>query len=441
MSERIILPNDTIELEIVYGADKVTAYDKNQEPIGEPAFFQNGRLGIVERVLASYLVVGPGLHVPDGVNITAGNERSIKAVAKQLPREVVRYGTLHEEGVEDATNFVYFGNLAVKGRIANDTEIAAAKEEARQRKDEQERRRREAIVALDTGKTDYTEYDHVHIAIGDKEFFINFEFPQSILAYRVLRYLQNVTPGRFVYWDELDKTVWEEMPTTERTGLAINEAAVFHPTPKPIDKMTGQLAEELVGPLGLIDSKRNIRTNQPFTLTLHTIPNPNNYNDTALPIAPPNTPRVKLEALNSHLHTIPEEVLEEYSTQLHELMHDAVWSQKDAIDILDTIMSFEGKIALYTLLGQEERDALKLHAQSEETLANLHNRVRRVLGSIAYDSARRQRTIGGNRHYDSKHPYVKQTSGSLDKSETKKEDHIKRWAIGKPQTLKNRFSL
>lgn len=441
MSERRITSTDPLELEFVYKANKAVLFDEEAQQIGETVYLPNAqRMGTLERTAEVYDQLGPGLHILDSTLVSAERERSLKAAAKYLPREAVRYGTITEADSETSSRFVYFGNLAIRGRLASAEEIEQTKREAKAYRDLQEQKRRDAITADDAEKDDYSEFDHAFIKTGDSTFFMNFDLPQSILAYRTLTYLQKINPGEMFYWENLDNTLWQAMPTTERMRLGIKEAEVYSNTARPIVQITAGIIKELAIPLGLVNTS-NQRTEKAIELELHAIPNPDNYDGIALPIAPPGTPRRILDSLCDPSANIPEERLDKLSHQLNELIQSPSWNPEDAVDALDIIMSLEGKVALFRMHTKEGRDTTEQHAQSEDMLAVLHKRAYRTLGYISYHSARQQRTIGGNRAYDAKNPDVKQTSGGNSTEATKKEEQLKRWAIGKPQTLKNRYGL
>jgi hypothetical protein len=441
MSERRITSTDQLGLELVYEANKVELFDENAQQIGETVYLHNKqRMGTLERTAEVYLQLGPGLHTIDADSVSPDRERSLKSAAKLLPNEALRYGTIEDVGCEESSRFVYFGNLAIRGRMADTEEIEQTRREAKEYRDIQEQKRRDEIRARDAEKDDYSEFDHAFIKTDDSAFFMNLDLPQSILAYRTLAYLQKLNTGDMFYWNELDKSLWQAMPTTERMRLGLKEAEVYSNTERPILQITAGIIRELAVPLGLVTTSHQ-RTEKPLELELHAIPNPDNYSGDALPIVPPGTPKRVLDSLRDPSAYMPEEVLEELSRQLNELIQSPSWQPEDAVDALNIIMSLEGKVTLFKMHTKEGRDVAEQHAQSEDMLDTLHKRVYRTLGHISYHSARQQRTIGGNRAYDTKNPSVKQTSGGSSAEATKKEEQLKRWAIGKPQTLKNRYSL
>jgi hypothetical protein len=426
---------DPIDLEIVYGADRIDVTSPAQEQFRHTAYLASAKIGSVEKMVEAYLAVGPGLHNVEEHDILNFRERSIQAALKHLPREVVRHGKMEETGSEQRSSFVYFGNLAIRGRMADSAEIEASRADAKAYHEAVEQRRREAIIAKDAEKIDYTGYDHVHIAVGDKEFFLNFDFPQAHLAFRGLLLVHNTPPGDYLHWEVFDKALWSQMPTTERALLGIKEADVFATGPRPIKDMTLGLIQDVARPLGLVERSEFKRTSTAFDLQLHSIPNPDNYDGKAVPIVPPDTPRGVLEVLRNQAQMPASEALESHTSKLVELIQRPGWAHEDAIEILDIIMSPEGKIALLQLHTKANRSREEQAAQAEEMLQSLHTRVFRTLGYDAYYGARRNRTIAGNHATGTNK--IRHTGGRVEGGKTK-EDRLKRWAIGRPTTLKSR---
>lgn len=431
-------PNDEILVTLLYGANRIDVTnitDNPDEPV-HSVYVTEGRMRTVEKGFEAYQEMGPGLHTPLDSPRMAKQKVAIHSVAKLLPRQVVSAGNMYEVGTEDPNSYVYFGNIAIQGRRATDEEIVRGREEAKEQKKRQELALREACIAKDVQKISYIGYDHAFITVGQDKYFLNLETQPSILACRVLKYLQEVGIHQRIDRVKLAETIWDEMPTTERKMLGVSDSDVYRADATGIIETISTAIKDLARPLGIIDRHKLIRTTEPLDLAFCPMPDSENYYGVATPIAAPGTSKRYLESLQDTQDSASPDRLKADTACLTALaFHTRRWSAEEAITVLDLIMTKPGKLALLNIYPDHSKQ--EQVQKAEELLEVLHKRLNLTLGE-SYIGAKSSRIIAGTHMASgsSKKTRARQSGGAVDLSAVN-EEKLRHWSIGKPYSLKN----
>lgn len=439
MTERNQAPDydySQLNVELVYDVQQLTVTDAQGRAIREetniprPVFKQ-----LSGQAFDFYLENGPGLYDISG---TEGSieTASLRLLGAHLPPQAFRYGNLHEPGSDGirTTWVAYFGNLAISGRKATRVEIGIHELRTREQLEQKRARQRRILEMEDMSKQDYLRYDRAVMRLGSQTFTFGFDNVSNIIAFRVLKDLQELPENTRISLANMRDSVWEAMPLVERLLFTNgNENRAYAPASKTIDTAVRAIRDSLLTEFYILDRRNYRRTPTRYELELFVEPDTDSSDTKVIPVYPPGTPQHVLD--EAHSADADRTTLKRHTDTLGTYMDKTSLEPNEAIALLDIIMTREGKLALLNLYRQEfpRQNISDLRREIEATLTTLHNRAKRALGVSSYTSARVNRTIAGNITTGANAP-VQQIGGRLLPDRTK-EVTFKGWVIGRPQTL------
>lgn len=311
------------------------------------------------------------------LNLTRSRaSRAAGNLAAIMPKQVITYDS--EQGR------ITFGNITIASRKADAqartaylSRVEAARWKERHDKD----------------KVDLGEHDHILVATERRRFYLPLGTTELILAARTLQALGQYAKGDEPNGREIALTVWTLMPTMERELFTDIESEVIGKI-SIIDVPVINLLNTLTGRLGMTNQLPGLRFRVGTVpkVSFRADPVAASQTATLAPVFPPGTPLHIIEDFRSNY--IPPENIAMAQHAIKNLLPKVTkitLEHEDAIALLDFIMSQAGKRALQVELAA---------SGSRRSLQSVHKSLRRVvkdsLGS-GYTSARRARTIAGNR--------------------------------------------
>lgn len=429
---------DEARVEFVYDIDRVDVFDPKGEKIHEQ-YLDKKPFATAQRALEVYQDLGPGMYTSEDAPQVRSHRLILQGAAKRLPDSVMRAGTVELVGETegDPLFFAYFGKIAICGRKPSEQEVADAEEAKKQQKVEEKRRLQARYHEKDKTKQDYSQYDHAFFTVGDKSYYLPLsqEAGRSFLAAHALNLTRTMGNGSDFTSEDFEKSLWNSLPSADRR-LLCSESETYRDNPAPIRREVHFLINDLLRPLDIIDAKKLRRTDKALQLRFEMVPHATNYEGIATPIGTPGAPKSFFDALQNPLDFISHEELQALTQALQaHAFHNREWSSAEAIEVLDVIMTREGKFALQNLYpGHSKQDQIEL---ADRLLRQLHKKAERTLDYHAYIAAKRQRTIAGNHisFGSSKGSPARLTGGYVSEANTKAEP-LKRWSIGAPRTLR-----
>lgn len=376
------------------------------------------------RLSEIYLRLGAGDHtlaaIKGAVDTHPSALRStFDALEKLLPPEAFKRGITINEAAG-----VHIGNIAISMRRSTPEEIEAAKAERAAKGTVDAARRKAEVLASDADKVHFGEYDHGLLLARNTLYYLPLDSPEGILAARVLHTVQEmlrVDRGHnYISNRELRLKIWQDMPLAERRLFVNTEAQLFSGSSiinDPVDAVLGGLT-------GQLDITRRItgdatRIPSPFDFELVAAPPAEPYGDSVRLLSPPNAPTADI--LATMKKQLVERVTEqaEFALPYASLGKYGTVPQNVALELLDTVIPREGKLALRLLLEQSGSQQ-----KLEEVLDTLRAIAKNSLGWNAYTSAYSNRTIAGNKSSTGQGHRAEQVGGRLRGDRTRTRWHI-----------------
>jgi len=315
-------------------------------------------------------------------------------------------------------NTVILEPVRIAGRKPNEAELA---EIARQKAERDHKRAqsretyRAALIEADAGKTNLTLQDHATVTIMDKRYRLPLDSVPAIVAGRLFEALS--MPAAYVRRNQVDRDklrrqIWELMSLDERRLLSEKDEVVHGPATPPgikkeIDRMLGKITYQLGITANIGGVHRRLVGIHELQVQYHAEPPTPGETSTIPVLHAPETPEHLLRTRNDAEPVSAEDIA--YIQQTLETLRSvtARISHQEAIDILDFMMSSQGKYALHETLTRSGHAA-----QYKAKLESIHTMLRHTLGGSSYWLAMRERIIKG---YSTKGSQsgVRQVSGGL----------------------------
>jgi hypothetical protein len=402
---------EAVVVTTVIGANELHFTSKTGDAVYEPAKLStSGQATRLSGTLTDiYLGLGSGVHSLDSVAAMLDLSesrigRAVKAINEVLPGQIFAYETTSKQ--------ITLGNIALASRKATKEERDKYRERAMAAKvesiaDWKERHNKR--------KADLTEYDHALAVTARRRFYLPLDSSDSILATRILSELSKHEEGERLEGLAIARSVWAAMPTMERELFTTEESKIVGKE-SAVDAQVLDILYGLTGRMGMTREVSNatFRVETKPEVSFKTDPIDDAHTAILVPVFPPGTPRRMIEDFRSN-KVLPEHVAmaRHALNNILKLPADTRMEDEAALSLLSFIMSREGKRAL-----RAELESSGSRRKLDPVVKSLRRIVRTSLGT-GYGSARRARTIGGNRIGKR----VRQVSGGLPAATTK-------WYIG-----------
>lgn|GEM_PF-4037235 len=373
-----------------------------------------------EALLDIYESAGAGEHSLSEIANRVGRnalvlESRIEGLAGLLPSELFDYKRTPSQFV----GTLHVGNILLASRRQTREErIDATKLSLPARRE-----------ALDSGKQEYSDYDHAVITIGGNQFYLATDRANTILAARILEYIANLPEKMESVSDKnIIYNVWHAMTTRERLMFIPSgkEERMFGSTDRQIDKVIRPFAihimSQLMSPLLVtrLTSGGSYKLNNKVQIAFQREPPPEGeHAGDLIPIFPPGTPRELVLAVN---HPIPELAFRQADAILNDVLPSAPsLAQREAIPLLTLITNSDVKRAIRERL-RTTRDSRHLEDVQEAVLWLI-----RISLRDGFEDAHRERWIGSFSAHGTHGAHL--TSGRLPIT-TYSSDILQKWRIG-----------
>jgi hypothetical protein len=252
-------------------------------------------------------------------------------------------------------------------------------------------------VRAETGMEGLSLIDKDHMQIRTTKdggtFILPIGSPYSLMAARTLIRLQYDVPlGGDFEVKQLAKDVLASMTDEER---ALTVTRDWQRRPKNNNPLLGPVTRFLksMARTGVIrtEGSQDYRKKHHMLLSVHS--EPTEIDDARL-LVPPDVESDNVDVA----------MLDEQARIILRMLGDSSWTQVDALETLDFIMSVHGKRALFRVSEA---------AGSSVAIGDIHERVRTELGIMAYGVALDNRRISGNTFTSGDVGQIRQVSGQL----------------------------
>ncbi|HEX8763392.1 MAG TPA: hypothetical protein VF733_06585 [Candidatus Saccharimonadales bacterium] len=354
------------------------------------------------RMSELYLTAGPGDHIcQDLVDLTQAEDKPSRH-AGQLVAYGLRIQALVPELVSavvktespDGKSHIGFGRIALAERHATAEELADFKCRVDAAGGEKLMYKKNALYEQEQEKTQLATVDHVLIEFDGKQFSLDLDSPESILATRVMQLVAQ-HPKTVLGHKDLYLETWRSMTIAERMLFTDKESQIFENTCHILAAPVEQIVRKLLFGMGVIRNRRagSLIDVNPEPLTIHLVP---------LPPDEPYDPAVvrciypfgvdKDLARSRRLGALTEQEIASAEKLLSMAMAPGRCPKLDheqAVRLLGQITDDRTKQALRVVQGATS------HQELVEILDVLHMIVRQNLGWSSYCTAKPFRTIRG----------------------------------------------
>jgi|GEM_PF-5108055 len=388
--------------------------DTNQSKV-DPVTTESSTTTLFNRFAKMYMAAGEGGFTCEEVADQSGYQKATvlnyaRKLNEVMPPEVFRMGRDSRGEMQ-----LQFGKIAIAS-LLTDTDHSLSGDIYLRAMQEREQRAAE----IDRGKQDLTVHDHAIIHKGDAVFYMALHSDEAILAARVIEAISTMH-GYKIPSHEVAMQAWQNMTVAERLGYVKSSDRALSDSRDEglrLEDGTIRVLRRLTNTLMLTLEPRSDR----FTLMTEGLsvaykeePVSSEFiqeHPTLRPIFPPGS---------KDANALTEEEKAALATtakiNVHLTRSKTQLSNKDALDMLDFIMSPGGRQAINEISGTPDG-----YARSATALRAMHRHIKKWLGP-AYAGAYRQRLINGNRVMLSS-GRVKQVGGRLRSDST-------RWTLGR----------